>query len=147
FTYLVTTPWQPVTGDGEPAFGADDVRTVFMRSVDAWASISYPFTVRSTFFTTYAFTWRTLASDLEPNAYAPSVALRGTIGNLTLGYRYAWNEPTALAVSPEDGRTLVLTGTVAAPWTGTFAMDEAGGARGLTQVLLSADWREYVVNP
>jgi hypothetical protein len=55
--------------------------------------------------------------------------------------------PTPFAISPEDARAFVTTATLTAPWLGTFAVEEDGTRTGVTQVLLSADWREFLVNP
>jgi hypothetical protein len=147
YTYLVAGPWQATGEDGKPEFDSDDVRTVFMRTADAFLNVTYPITVRHGIFAGYAFTWRRLATDLDPSAYLPSVAMRGTIGRLSLGYTYTWGQPTALAVSPEDARNVAVTASVTAPWLGTFADAGDGTRTPLTQVLLTADWREFVVNP
>ncbi len=148
YTYLVAAADQPVDENGDPTFTSDDLRTIFMREVNAYGTFQWPFTQVSTFYGTYSFTDRRLHGDLENGAYMPSVALRGTIGNLTAGYRYEWNEPTAYAISPEDGRTFVASATITAPWLGTFAVDEGSNTKTpVTQVLLQVDWREYVVNP
>ena len=147
YTYQVTGPWQRVDEDGDPVFTRDDLRATFLREVRGALSVSWPFTPRSTIFGTYAFTWRAEREPLLPGAYLPSLALRGTIGELTAGYRYSWGQPTAMAVSPEDARTFVATGTVTAPWLGTFALEPDGSRDPVTQVLLAVDWREYLVNP
>lgn len=147
YTYLRTSPWQPVGEDGEPDFTSADVRTVFMRETGGTLAVSYPFTARHTFFANYTFTWRTLRDGLDAFAYEPSLALRGTIGDLTAGYAYSWGQPTAYAISAEDARSLVLSARVTAPWLGTFSVAEDGEQTGVTQVLVSLDWREYIVNP
>ncbi len=145
-TYLVTDAWQALT-DGEPEFTSEDLRTAFYRDTQAFFSFAWPFTVRSTFQASYVFTDRNRITDIDDFTWEPSLALRGTLGNLTLGYRYAWGQPTATAVSPEDARTIAVSATLSAPFLGTIALQEDGTQVGVTQVLLSADWREYVVNP
>lgn len=148
YTYLVASEGQELDTDGNPVFTQDDLRTIFMREINAYGTVQWPFTNVSTLFANYSFTDRRLYGDLDDGAYMPSVALRGTIGNLTAGYRYDWNEPTAYAISPEDGRSFVASATITAPWLGTFAVDEGAQTQTpVTQVLLQVDWREYVVNP
>ena len=148
YTYLVLSDATERDEDGEPVFTGDDVHTAYFREYNGFVAFSYPFTPRSTFFANYSFTHRALTHDLAPGAERDTVALRGTLGQLTAGYRYGWSQPNATSISPEDGRSLTVQGTVSAPWLGTFAHDELTGERTpLTQVLIQADWREYVANP
>lgn len=147
YTYQSLGPWHALTEDGEPRFTRDDLRATFLRESTASVRVSWPFTVRSTLFGSYGITVREAPGGVPDDAYLPSLALRGTIGNLQVGYRYQWAQPTARAISPEDARSLVATATLTAPWLGTFAVEEDGSRRGITQLLLSADWREFLVNP
>lgn len=147
YTYTALSPDQEVDEDGDPVFTADDLRALFLRETRASLSVSWPFTPRSTIFGSYGFTHRIAPRGLPDDVHLPSLALRGTIGELRVGYRYSWGQPTAFAISPEDARTFVATATLTAPWLGTFAIEEDGSRKGVTQVLLSADWREYLVNP
>jgi hypothetical protein len=109
--------------------------------------MSYPFTARSTIFANYNFSERKALTGIDADAYEDSIPLRGTLGRLSAGYRYSWGQPTTTAISPEDARTFSLVGSVLAPWLGSFALDDDGGREGITQVQLSAELREYIVNP
>ncbi|MGC6492617.1 MAG: BamA/TamA family outer membrane protein [Myxococcota bacterium] len=129
--------------------------TYFERRVYGGATITFPFTPRSTIFANYNFSWRTVLADspnrvatrpIADNAWEDSLPLRGTLGELSAGYRYSWGQPTAYAVSREDARTLSLVGSITAPWLGSFALD-GDTPQGITQVQLTAELREYVVMP
>jgi hypothetical protein len=122
-------------------------RSYFERRISAALTMSYPFTARSTVFASYDFSERTAITSIDPNALAESVPLRGTLGRLSAGYRYAWARPTGTAISPEDARTFSLVGAITAPWLGAVARADDGTTSGITQVQLSAELREYLVNP
>lgn len=147
YTYLAAGPAVGLDADGSLRLRSSDVRTFFMRSASGRLGFNYPWTPRSTVFASYDFTWRTARDPLDVNAFPETVALQGTIGTLTAGYQYAWGQPTAYAVAPEDARTLVVSGTLTGPFLGTFAEGDTGDPWALSQLLVSLDWREYVVNP
>ncbi len=147
YTYQALNAWQAVDEDGEPVFTSADLRALFLRETKGAVSVSWPFSIRSTLFGSYSITWRVSERGLPDDVYLPSLALRGTIGSLQVGYRYSWGQPTPYAISSEDARAFVATASVTAPWLGTFAVDEDGTRTGVTQLQLSADWREYLVNP
>jgi hypothetical protein len=144
-TYLVEDPVASAEA-GEPV--ADDTpRTVFERRIAASFTFTWPFTIRSTIFASYDFSDRRLLGEPEEGVLTDTLALRGRIGRLSAGYRYAWGQPTALAISPEDARRVSIVGAILAPWLGTRFIAEDGTEEPVTQVQLSAEIREYLVNP
>lgn len=132
-------------GADEPALN-DQLRVYFERRFTASFTMSYPVTLRSTFFAAYDFSDRRAISPIDPAAYAPSIALLGTLGKLSVGYRYAWSQQTAFSIAPEDARQLSLVAGITAPWLGSGAMN-SGVRTPITQVQLSAELRQFVVNP
>jgi hypothetical protein len=77
----------------------------------------------------------------------PAIPMRGRLGILAGGWRYAWSQPTALAISPEDARVFSLVGSLVHPWLGAAVLNEDGTTSPLTQVQLTGELREYIVNP
>ena len=137
----------PEAADAGELAGGEALRTYFERRVGGSLTMNYPFTPQSTIFATYDFNERRALSELDAEAYLPSVALQGTVGQLSAGYRYAWFRPTPYAISQEDGRTFSIVGSVIAPWLGTFEQLADGTRQPLTQAQVSAELREYVDMP
>jgi hypothetical protein len=125
---------------------AAELRSYFERRVQASFVMSYPVTIRSTVFTTYDFSDRRALTPIAADADPSSIALIGTTGKLSFGYRYAWSQPTAFAVSQEDARQFSLVAGITAPWLGAGSIN-TGVREPITQIQLSAELREYVVNP
>lgn len=119
----------------------------FERRVTASAAMSYPFTARSTVFANYSFQWRQRLQALHEDADPDTVPLQGTLGTLSAGYRYSWSQPTAHAISREDARTVSLVGALTHPYLGSFALNEDGTRDGVWQLNITAELREYIVNP
>jgi len=145
---LFVDPATPVTDDGETLAVATDPPTIYWerRSV-ASATVSWPYRLRESLFARYSLTHRTNLDALPSSVYRPSVPLRGFLGALSGGWRYSWSQPTAYAISPEDARVVSFVGSLLTPWLGTYRRDEAGELQPFTQVQLTGEIREYVVNP
>ena len=111
------------------------------------AGVSYPYTFRTTLFGSYRLSSRQELDALPSNADLSRVPLRGTVGQLSMGWRYSWSQQNPYAISWEDGRFLSLVGSLLHPALGTKVKDESGELVPLTQAQLTADWREYIVNP
>lgn len=183
-TYLVVDREATDASEDGSVFLNPEPYTFFERRISAFATMSYPFTARSTVFANYNFSHRKVLSEIDPWVEPTTLALRGTIGRLSAGYRYSWAQQTAFAISREDARTFSFVGSLAAPWLGTVAkVDDIvptnqvltlpeetvnatglarqsllpgtrgpssfgkGTGQGLYQVQLSAELREYIVNP
>ncbi len=132
--------------DGEPTLSLSEV-PYWERRHEATLTVSYPYKPRASVFGRYAFTLRENLDPLPENAYLPRIPIRGTIGRLSAGWRYAWSQPTPYAITTEDGRVVSLVASLLTPWLGTTVIDATGASRPLTQVQLTAEWNEYVVNP
>ena len=131
----------------------EQLRAYFERRISASFVMSYPFSPRSTFFAAYDFSdrrdlaaTRARGAEIREDAIPQSVALLGTLGKLSVGYRYAWSQPTSFSISQEDARTFSLVAGVTAPWLGSGSVN-SGVREPITQVQLSAELREYLVNP
>lgn len=125
-----------------------DERTLYWENRTVGAlSVSFPYTPRSTLFGGYNFTWRRPLTGVPTDADPASVPVRGTIGRLSAGWRYAWGQPTAMSVSREDGRIVSLVGSWTAPWLGTQVEQPDGTLAGASQAQITAEIREYVTNP
>ncbi len=111
------------------------------------ASVAYPYTARTTVFASYSFTERTAMRPLTDDIWADTVPTRGSIGQISAGWRYAWSQQNSRAISREDGRIFSLVGAVLHPAIGTRIKTPDGGTEGLRQVQLTSEIREYMVNP
>jgi hypothetical protein len=141
-------PAQPVDEDGELLLYATDPPSIYWeRRSTAAATVSWPYRLRQTVFARYSLTHRTNLQQLPDTVYEPNLPVRGFLGALSGGWRYSWSQGTAYAISPEDARTVSLVGSLLTPWLGTFRRDEAGNLQPFSQVQLTAELREYVVNP
>ncbi len=125
----------------------DSPRTYFERRITASTTMSYPFSVRSTVFANYSFSERQRLSEIDPAADRETLALSGTLGTVSAGYRYSWSQQTAMSVSREDARILSLVGSFLAPWIGASATEEDGTHTPIYSVQFSAELREYVTMP
>lgn len=123
------------------------LRQYFERRIAASFVTTWPFRPRSSFFAAYDFSDRRAQQAIDPAALPESVPLRGRLGRLSVGYRYAWSQPTTTAISQEDARTFSVVAGVTAPWLGSAAVADDGSTSPITQVQLSAELREYLVNP
>ncbi len=110
-------------------------------------SVSYPYTPRSTIFGGYNFAWRRPLYGVPDAADPAAVPVRGTIGKLSAGWRYAWGQPTAMSISREDGRIVSLVASLTAPWLGTQVLQPDGSTDGASQAQITAELREYITNP
>jgi dipeptidyl aminopeptidase/acylaminoacyl peptidase len=110
-------------------------------------TISWPYKQRASVFARYQFTERHATDPIPAETFTPLLPLRGREGALSAGYRYSWAINTPYAISSEDGRIVSLVGSVLSPWLGTRILDENGVPNGLTQVQLTGEVRDYLVNP
>lgn len=136
--------------DGDGVADEDELSTgeLFWQSrTRAYLFASYPYTFRTTIFGQYSLTRRAEHTALSEEAYLPLIPVRGTIGTLQAGWRYAWSQQTAMAISLEDGRTFSLIGGLTHPWLGTRIEQADGEPDPLTQVQLTSELREYLVMP
>lgn len=108
---------------------------------------SYPYTPRTTIFAQYSLQSRTGHTEVPTDAYDPLVPVTGTLGKIEGGWRYAWAQQTAYAISTEDGRIFSLVGGLLHPYLGTRVTESGQAASGVTQVQLTSEIREYIVNP
>jgi hypothetical protein len=113
----------------------------------AYLFVSYPYTFRSSLFAQYSITRRDTWSALDPDAYLPYLPVKGWFGGIQGGWRYAWSEQTAAAISTEDGRVFSVVGGVFQPWLGSFVQNADGTDSPLAQYTATVDLREYVVMP
>lgn len=147
-TLTFVDPDAPVDEDGNLVVTGTDPPTLYFERRNAGAaSVSFPYRLRSTLFGRYALTERKELDPLPADVYVPLVPLRGTTGALSFGWRYAHSEQTPYAISVEDGRVTGVVMSLLAPWLGTFVRAEDGSLQPLTQLQLTGDLREYVVNP
>lgn len=143
-----TGPEGTTTDDGGPAlFGTDPPSIYWEKRQSAAATVSWPYRFRESVFAQYSITRRANLQPLPSNVYEPLIPLRGTIGAISGGWRYAWSQPTAYAISAEDARTASVVGRLLTPWLGSFRQDADGELQPFTQVQLTGDVAEYVVNP
>lgn len=145
-------PEAPVGEDGVPglqtlADRSDPAGIYWERRTNAYAQVSWPYKLRTTAFARYSLTERRSLRPLAPDVYEPLIPLRGTIGALSGGWRYSWSQQTPYAISREDGRIFSFVGSLLHPWLGTRVLGEDGSHRPLTQLQLTSEIREYVVNP
>lgn len=124
-----------------------DQRLIYWdRHTVASATVSYPYTFRTSIFGRYSID---LFGDLRgiPEDALES-PLQGRIGELSLGWRYAYSQPTAYAISAEDARVVSFVVGVIAPQLGTeLGVPGVIEPSGLTQARVTAELREYVVTP
>ncbi|MEZ4321359.1 MAG: BamA/TamA family outer membrane protein [Myxococcota bacterium] len=142
---------EQVDEDGDPLLRATD-QVYWEKRQSVFASVSYPYRPRTTIFARYSLTWRNELFDLPDGTYLPLVPIRGRVGAISGGWRYAWSQPTAYSISLEDARIFSLVGSVTHPWLGTSVRGD--GITGspdefvkLTVAQVTAELREYVVNP
>ena len=141
-------PQAPLDDDGElQLFTTDPISVYWERRSTVAATVSWPYRLRETVFARYSLTARTNLQAIPDNVYRDALPLRGTLGALSGGWRYSWSQATAYAISAEDARTVSFVGSLLTPWLGTFRRDEAGNLQPFTQVQLTGELREYVVNP
>jgi len=120
---------------------------LWQRRVEGWFSVSYPYTYRSSVFARYSIVNRAELFELPRFTDEEALPAKGWIGSLRGGWRYAWSKPTRYSISVEDGRIVSLVGSILHPWLGTWLEQPDGSHEPLTQVQLTGELREYVVNP
>ncbi len=134
----------PLIGEPEPIGSGE---RYWERRSQAYAAVSYPYTYRSTVFARYSLVHREALDPLPENTFLPGVPLRGNLGTIAGGWRYAWGKGTAFQISPEETRTVSLIGSVTHPWLGTSIISDDGSRRGITRLQATGEVREYVLNP
>lgn len=144
-------PDAPLDEDGELVLSESEPPTFYWEKRNTVAgTVTWPYRLRNTLFARYSFSDRRPRDPdlLGPNVYRPALPFIGTIGSLSGGFRYAWSQPTALSISPEDGEAFSFVGSVLSPWLGTFLRDVDTGERTpVTQLQLASELRRYVVAP
>lgn len=116
------------------------------RHTVATATVSYPYRSRTSIFGRYRLD---LFDDLGgiPTNAAES-PLQGRIGEISVGWRYSYSQPTSYAISAEDARVLSVVVGLIAPQLGTrLQVPGTIDPAGLTQLRVTAEAREYVVTP
>jgi Tol biopolymer transport system component len=140
-------PNNPLDADGNLIVESSEDR-YWERRIQGYGQVSFPYRLRSSVFARYSLTQRRELDPLPEDVFLPAVPYRGLVGALSGGYRFSWAQQTAYSISQEDARTLSLVGAILNPLLGTYVVDsESGGLRPLSQVQLTAEVREYVVNP
>ncbi|TNE92041.1 MAG: hypothetical protein EP330_03560 [Deltaproteobacteria bacterium] len=110
------------------------------------ASVSYPYTFRTWVFASYSLDNFGPLGEPPPNLV--QTPLRGRIGELSFGWRYSYSQPTAYAISAEDAEVVSVVFGLLAPQLGTrVGLPGVVEEQGLTQLRVTAEVREYVVNP
>ncbi len=143
-----TGPGGTTTGEGAPALFVTEPPSIYWeRRSAAAATVAWPYRYRESVFAQYSITQRINLDALPENVYEPLIPLRGYVGALSGGWRYAWSQPTSYAISAEDARTASVVGRLLAPWLGSYRQDASGRLVPFTQVQLTGDVSEYVVNP
>lgn len=153
--YLERFTGVPEPIPGPPAADPPARRTGIYRTNETYwdkesalsATISYPYTYKTTVFGRYSLVHRAELAPLPSNTYLPRVPARGWIGQIEGGWRYAWGKGTPYAISPEDSRSFSLIGGFIHPWLGTRVEDEKGVLQPITQVQLTSEVRQYWTNP
>jgi len=141
-------PESTTTGDGDLALFATDPPSIYWEKRSAAAAtVAWPYRFRSSVFAQYSITHRTNLQELPANVYEPLIPLRGYVGAIAGGWRYAWSQQTAYAISAEDARSASLVGRLLTPWLGSFRRDDSGQLVPFTQVQLTGNVSEYIVNP
>ncbi|MBX2798585.1 MAG: BamA/TamA family outer membrane protein [Myxococcales bacterium] len=142
-------PEAPLAEDGSVQVQSTDPPTIYWeRRTSASATVSWPYRLRATAFAQYSLTDRQPRFELPDNTYLPNIPLIGRVGTLSGGWRYGWSQPTALAISPEDGRVFSLVGSLLHPWLGTAVKNlETGELEPITQLQVTSETRQYVVMP
>jgi hypothetical protein len=145
FPMVLEDPFR-VSPDGSPTAALRE-RPYWESRHDLVFNVGYSYKPRTSVFARYHLTFRDNLEAIPDNAYRPRIPIRGRLGRLSGGWRYAWAQPTRYAISREDGRVISLVGSVLTPWLGSEILDDSGEPRGLNQVQLTAELNEYVVNP
>lgn len=139
----------PLNEDGSLRWGYTDPAYFYWeKRSTGYATVSWPYRLRSTAFAQYSFTDRRPRFTLPENVFAPSIPFVGYVGAVSGGWRYSWSEPTAYAISAEDGEVFSLIGTIRHPWLGAFSRNlETDALEPLSQVQLTSEIRRYITNP
>ncbi len=141
--YRLTDP----TSEPDDPQPSNELQQLFERRTTARLLMTYPFTNKSTVFGSYEYSRRTRLTDVSPDAYEGSLPLQGVLARLAAGYRYAWSQPTAYAISPEDGTVVNAVVGLVAPWLGAYSEGLDGERDGFFQFQGTFEGRGYVVNP
>ena len=86
-------------------------------------------------------------ADLPSDAYRPFLPTRGLISSIGGGWRYARGQAFNKSISPENTRIVSVLGSVSSPYIGSFVLNDTDQLEGFSQVLLTAEWREYKTVP
>lgn len=143
--FILVDPDDPVGPDGEPNLVRGDRYWQKMHTISA--SVNYPYTYKTWIFARYALAFRDDLDEIPDEALPEYLPLRGALGTLQGGWRYAWNQQTSTSISTEDGRIVSVVGGLVHPLLGAYALDENDDRTGLTAVQLTAELREYRVLP
>jgi hypothetical protein len=142
----VVDPEDAVNNDGSLKLD-DSAGRYWEKRIEAYAQVSYPYTYKTWVFGRYSIATRDELDALPENTYLPAIPTRGTIGKLSGGWRYSWAQPTAYAISLEDARIFSFVGSVLSPYLGTQIRNDEGELVPLTQLQITSELREYIVNP
>jgi Tol biopolymer transport system component len=110
-------------------------------------AVDYPYTFKTGLFARYSLSWLDNLDAIPDETVRERLPLRGRLGSLQGGWRYAWNQQAATSISTEDGRVISVVGGLVHPWLGAASRTEDGGWQGLTALQATAELREYRVMP
>jgi len=139
---FVADPEDPSSAIRDP-----DGRRYWQKAHTISASVNYPYTFKTFLFASYQLRFLDALDPIPDDAVRERLPLRGAIGTIQGGWRYAWSQPTAMAISTEDGRIVSLVGGLIHPYLGAYARNDDGSREGLTAAQLTAELREYRVMP
>jgi Tol biopolymer transport system component len=150
-TYLGTVPIidpdVPFNTSGELVVNSTDGPANWERRNALMLTASWPYRLRSSLFAGYTLETNTRLAELPDEVYAPDLPFAGRKGSVSAGYRFSWDEATALAISREDGRIFSLVGSLKHPSLGSRLTEIDGTYTPFTQLQLTSEIREYAVNP
>jgi outer membrane protein assembly factor BamA len=147
-TYRTAVPYNRYAYDPEDASLALLANDLYWEDRKSAAlTISFPRTHKTTIFAKLAMTTRQPHSELPADTVMSLLPATGRFGTIQGGWRYSWGRPTAYAVSPEDARMVSVIGGLLHPNLGSAVFTGDGAVAGATQVQLTAEVKEFIVNP
>ena len=149
--YATVTPYGDIYAyPGPPSEGGAWVPSVqsvnrryWDKRVNGYLQVSHDLGDYQSVFARWTGQSRDPKDPLPADTYTPALPTRGFLSAVGGGWRYARGRSYTDSISPEDARIISLVGQVAAPWLGSFTLDDNNQSQGFTQLQLTAEWREY----
>jgi len=113
------------------------------RRTTGYAQVSWPINEYQGLFVRYLAELREPKDPLSPETYRPSLATRGLLSSVGMGWTMYRGRAFQRSISAEQARSLSLSGNLSSRYLGSYTLDDNDAPQAFDRLQLMAELREY----